>query len=84
MSPSWVENDRKREGQGSWKNERKSLGTTYCYQGEERRQDGEREEGIIGTSREEGGEKGGKGDIGRNPYKGKGSSIFLCTKVFYN
>jgi hypothetical protein len=36
------------------------------------------------TSREEDeGEKGGKGDIGGHPYKGKGPSIFLCTKVIY-
>jgi len=64
-----------------WK---KSLRTTYCYQGEQRRQHGDGYEGTTWTSREEGeGEKGGKGDIGENPYKRKGSSIFLCTKVMY-
>jgi hypothetical protein len=49
-----VENDKKKEGQGSLKkSEGKSLGTTCCCQREERRQDGDRQEGTTKIGREE-------------------------------
>ncbi len=53
MSPCWVENDEKKEKQGSWKSEGQNLGTTCCCQGEERRHDGDEQEGTIKTSKEE-------------------------------
>ncbi len=72
-----MENDKKREGWGSWESEGKRLGTTYCCQRGERRQDGVEKEGTTKTCCEEGeGERGGKGDIRINPCKGRGSSFF--------
>ncbi len=50
LSGKW---QKRKEKQGSWKSDGQSLGTTCCYQGEERRHDGDKQEGTTKTSKEE-------------------------------